>query len=82
MQLFECQHCGQLLYFENTPVRALRTSPGLSAGIVRSKHRRMGEQRVLREVTPRAAVKRRHEGRVPGSGVARWSKPRAKRAHV
>jgi hypothetical protein len=59
MQLFECQHFGQLLYFENTPVRALRTRPGLSAGIVRSKSRRMGEQRVLKEVTPRAAVERR-----------------------
>ena len=32
MKLFKCQHCGQLLYFENTRVRALFAQPRLSAG--------------------------------------------------
>ena len=38
MQLFECQNCGQLLYFENTRCVPPRPPPGL----VGSKRPRLG----------------------------------------
>ena len=38
MKLFECQNCGQPLYFENTSLRELRPAAGLLAG-TRNRHR-------------------------------------------